>query len=185
MRLRWLGNSCIEIIAEKSVLIDPNYVAEPRGRYDYVLVTHEHEDHIDPEKLKKIDYGKLIAPEHTLKTYGLDGIAAKPGMEIEGIKVLESWCWKAEESVSYLYAGVLHAGDSAKFPDAEARVVVTACFPDFYEDYVAEMLKLKPDLVIPIHYKPEKRKNAEGLKERLERAGLQCRILEVGEEIEI
>jgi len=43
-------------------------------------------------------------------------------------------------------------------------------------------------LVIPIHYKPEKpekKKNAEGLKERLEKEGINCRIVEIGEVIEV
>lgn len=189
MKLRWLGNSCVEIMADKRILIDPNYTLEPEGKFDLILITHEHSDHIDPEKVKKLDYTKLIAPKATLEEYGLEGIEAKPGMEVEGVKILESWCWKAKESVSYYYEGVLHTGDSAKFPDIEnPKIVFTACFPDFYDDYVAEMKRLKPELVIPIHYnpeKPEKRKNAEGLKERLEREGINCRIVEVGELIEI
>ena len=188
MRLRWLGNSCVEIFADKHVLIDPNFLVKPEGKFDFVLITHEHSDHVDPEKLKEIEYGKLVAPKATLEEFGLEGIEAKPGMEIEGIKVLESWCWKAKESVSYFYNGVLHTGDSAKFPDVKAKVVFTACFPDFYDEYVSEMKRLKPELVIPIHYnpeKPEKRKNAEGLKERLEKEGINCRIVEIGEIIEI
>ncbi len=189
MKLRWLGNSCVEIFAEKHIVIDPNYVLEPEGKIDYVLVTHEHSDHIDVEKLKKLDYEKLVAPSFVLREFKLEGIEAKPGMEIEGIRILESWCWKAVESVSYFYNGVLHTGDSAKFPDVEnPKVVFTACFPDFYDDYVSEMKRLKPELVIPIHYnpeKPEKKKNAEGLKERLDKEGINCRIVEIGEVIEI
>ncbi|MET1125227.1 MAG: MBL fold metallo-hydrolase [Archaeoglobaceae archaeon] len=185
MKLGWLGNSCVVIEAEMRVIVDPNYVAEPVGSFDYVLVTHEHADHIDIEKLRNLDYKKLVAPEHTLKMYDLEGIAAKPGDKFDGIEVLESWCWKSEESVSYLYNGVLHAGDSAKFPDCKARVVLTACFPDYYDDYVSEMKRLKPELVIPVHFKPEKRKNAEGLCERLAGEGINCRILEIGEFIEL
>jgi len=183
MRLRWLGNSCVEIIADKHVLIDPNYTLKPEARFDFVLVTHEHSDHIDPKKLEEIEYDKLVAPKATLEEYGLEGIEAKPGMEIDGIKVLESWCWKAKESVSYLYEGVLHTGDSSKFPDVQnPKVVFTACFPDFYEEYVREMKRLKPELVVPIHYDPErKKKNAEGLKELLEKEGIVCKILNVGE----
>ena len=189
MKLRWLGNSCIEIIDDLHILIDPNFVIEPEPNIDYVLVTHEHSDHIDVEKLKGLDYKNLIAPEYTLKTYNLEGIKAEVGKEIEDIKILPSWCWKAEESVSYYYKGVLHTGDSAKFPDVEnVKIAFTACFPDFYDDYVSEMLRLKPELVIPIHYnpeKPEKLKNAEGLKERLEKEGISCRIVKIGEVIEI
>lgn len=187
MRLRWLGNSCVEIWNDLHIIIDPNYIVEPERDIDYVLITHEHSDHIDVEKLKKLDYKKLIAPEYTLKQYKLEGIKAEVGMEVEGIKILPSWCWKAEESVSYYYKGVLHTGDSAKFPDVEnVRVVFTACFPDFYDDYVREMKRLKPDLVIPIHYDPEKKlKNAEGLVERLKNEGINAKIIRMGEVIEV
>ena len=37
MRLRWLGNSCVEIFGEKHIVIDPNYVVKPEGEIDYVL----------------------------------------------------------------------------------------------------------------------------------------------------
>jgi len=187
MRLRWLGNSCVEIFGEKHIVIDPNYVVKPEGEIDYVLVTHEHEDHFDMEKFKQLDVKKLVAPDFVLKQYGLEGIKAEVGKEIDGIKILESWCWKAVESYSYFYNGVLHPGDSAKFPDAkDVKVAFTACFPDFYEQYVEEMKRLKPKLVIPFHYSPEKkRKDAEGLKELLDKEGINCKIVEVGEEIVI
>ncbi len=184
MKLTWLGNSCVVIEGDSRIIIDPNYLAEPEGEFDYVLITHEHEDHIDVGKLKKIEYGKILAPKYTLELYKLDGVAVKPGMTFDGIEVLESWCWKAVESVSYLYRGVLHAGDSAKFPDCSPKIVLTACFPDYYDDYLREMKRLNPELVIPIHYKPEKRANAEGLRDLLEKEGISCKILEIGESIE-
>ncbi len=186
MRVRWLGNSCVEIDAEMRVLIDPNYVMQPDGHFDVVAITHEHADHIDVEKLKNISYEKLIAPRQTLETYDLDGVAVKPGDSVDDIAVLESWCWKAKESVSYFYAGVLHAGDSAKFPSVEnVKIVFTACFPDYYNEYVDEMLRLRPELVIPFHYSPDKKANAEGLKTKLEEAGISCRLLEIGESVEL
>ncbi|RLI82717.1 MAG: MBL fold metallo-hydrolase [Archaeoglobales archaeon] len=186
MKLRWLGNSCIEIFGDLHIVIDPNFVIEPEPNIDYVLITHEHDDHIDVEKLKILNYKKLIAPEYTLKLYKLEGMRAEVGKEFEGIKILPSWCWKSEESVSYLYNGILHTGDSSKFPDADAKVVFTACFPDFYDEYVSEMKRLNPDLVIPIHYDPERKiKNAEGLKERLDKEGINCKIVKIGEVIEV
>jgi len=187
MRVRWLGNSCIEIVDGKHLLIDPNYLAEPEEDIELVLVTHEHGDHFDPEKFEKLGVKKLVAPKATLEEYSLDGIEAKPGMEIEGIKILESWCWKAKESVSYFYKGILHAGDSAKFPEVveKVKVVFTACFPDYYEDYLKEFQRMKPELIIPFHYSEEKIENAKGLKELLNKNGLNCKILDVGGEIEV
>ncbi len=186
MKLRWLGNSCVEIMDDKHILIDPNYIEEPKSGVEIVLVTHEHSDHFDKEKFERLGAKKVIAPKATLEEYNIEGIVAKPGMEIEGIKVLESWCWKAKESCSYYYKGILHSGDSARFPDVDGvKVVFTACFPDFYDEYVKEFRRLKPKLIIPIHYSMEKIRNAEGLKEILDKEGFNCRILSVGEEIEV
>ncbi|HDH45311.1 MAG TPA: MBL fold metallo-hydrolase [Thermococcus sp.] len=187
MEIRWLGNSCVEIRSDKNIIVDPNYVVEPKEKFDYVLITHEHKDHIDREKLMKLNYENLLAPSYTIKEYDLEGKEVKPGMEVEGIKVLESWCRNAKESVSYYYQGILHAGDSSKFPSAEdIKVVFTACFPELYEEYVAEMQRLNPELVVPIHYDPkEKIKNAEGLKEKLEEKGIKCKIINVGERLSL
>ncbi len=186
MKVRWLGNSCVEIFGEEHIVIDPNYVVEPEKGIDYVLVTHEHDDHFDLEKFKALDAKQLVAPEFVLEQYGLEGIRAEAGKEINGIKILESWCWGSKESYSYFYNGVLHPGDSAKFPDAGGiKLVFTACFPDYYDDYVNEFLRLKPELVVPFHYSEKKRSNAEGLKDRLDKEGINCRIVEVGEEIEV
>ncbi len=186
MKVRWLGNSCVEIIGEKHVLIDPNYLAEPEKEVELVLVTHEHGDHFDPEKFERLGVKRVVAPKATLEEYGLDGIEAKPGMEIDGVKIFESWCWKAKGSCSYFYKGILHAGDSARFPEVEeVKLVFTACFPDFYKDYLNEFKRMKPELIVPFHYSEEKVDNAKGLKKLLDENGLNCKILEVGGEIEI
>ena len=54
MRLTWLGNSCVVIEGDLRVIIDPNYLAEPEDVFDYVLITHEHNDHIDVENLREM-----------------------------------------------------------------------------------------------------------------------------------
>ncbi|RUM33435.1 MAG: MBL fold metallo-hydrolase [Archaeoglobus sp.] len=189
MKVRWLGNSCVEISEKFDLLIDPNYTIKPKEVYDIVCITHEHTDHIDVEKLKTIKYEILAAPKATLEEYGLDGKAVKPGDEVNGIKVLESWCWKAKESVSYLYGGVIHPGDSAKFPDVSGvKLAFTACFPDFFQQYVEELKRINPELVVPFHYnyeKENKRKNAEELVELLTDEGLNARVVKPGEIIEI
>jgi L-ascorbate metabolism protein UlaG (beta-lactamase superfamily) len=185
MKVRWLGNSCIEVLEPKHIVIDPNYVVEPEKGVEIVFVTHEHADHFDAEKYTKLN-AKLVAPEAILKEFNLEGVKAEVGKEIEGVRILKSWCWGAKESYSYFYNGVLHTGDSAKFPDVRGiRVVFTACFPDFYDEYISEFKRLKPELVIPFHYSEKKKSNAEGLKKRLDEEGIKCRILGVGEEIEI
>lgn len=121
-------------------------------------MTHEHDDHFDRETYEKFgSEADLYAPRTTLEKFELQGNAMEPGGEIErGIKVLESDCWNSEGSVSYLYRGVLHSGDSVSFPDPndEVKVVFSACFPDNYDDYVREFKRLEPELVAPFRYDP-------------------------------
>jgi len=189
MKVRWLGNSCVEISEGFDLLIDPNYTVDPKEKYKIICVTHEHIDHIDVEKLKKIEYELLIAPRATLDEFGISGKAVRPGDEVDGIKVLESWCWKAKESVSYFYMGVLHPGDSAKFPEAEGvKLAFTACFPDFFDQYVEELKRLEPELVVPFHYdyeKEKKRENAEKLVELLLKESIEARVVKPGEVIKM
>ncbi|KXB08331.1 Zn-dependent hydrolase [candidate division MSBL1 archaeon SCGC-AAA385D11] len=188
MRVRWLGNACIEMFGEKHVLIDPNFTTEPERKADLVLLTHEHDDHFSKEDYKKFSADACFAaPRASLEKFDLKGRAVKPGDKIDGVEVFESDCWKSKESVSYFYRGVLHAGDSAFFPDIEGvKLIFSACFPDYYEDYVSAFKRLGPDLVVPFHYDPiENLKDAEGLMERLSGEGIACELLDPGEDIEI
>ncbi|WXG39540.1 MAG: MBL fold metallo-hydrolase [Candidatus Freyarchaeum deiterrae] len=166
-------------------MIDPNFLVEPENGVEQVFVTHEHVDHFDIQKFGKLN-ARLVAPYPVLSMYNLYGERAEAGREFDGVKIFESWCLKSEESVSYFYEGVLHSGDSARFPEVEdVKLVFTACFPDFYADYVSAFKRMKPGIVIPFHFSEQKRYIAEDLRKRLEKERIDCRILRVGEPIEI
>jgi L-ascorbate metabolism protein UlaG (beta-lactamase superfamily) len=48
------------------------------------------------------------------------------------------------------------------------------------------MKRIEPELVIPIHYDPERKlKNAEGLVERLKEEGINAKVVKIGEVIEL
>ncbi len=185
MKVRWLGNSCVEILSERHLVIDPNFLAEPERGVELVLVTHEHPDHFDIQKFKTLN-APLVAPHPVLSMYNLEGKRAKVGEEFEGVKILESWCLKSEESVSYFYEGILHSGDSARFPEVRGvKLVFSACFPDFLEDYTNSFMKMRPQMVVPFHFSEQKRYVAEEFKKQLDKKGISCRILKVGESLEL
>jgi len=188
MKVRWLGNSCVEIFGGYHILIDPNYLVEPEKTPDLVLVTHEHDDHFDPEDFEKIEGEfELLAPKPTLDKFDIDGIEVEPGMYIKDVKVLDCQCWKAEESVSYHYQGVLHSGDSNVFPDVDdVKILFTACFPDYYEDYISAAIRLDADLVVPFHYDPkEGTEDPKRLVELMEEENIQAKLIEPGESVDI
>ncbi|MFW6110562.1 MAG: MBL fold metallo-hydrolase [Thermoproteota archaeon] len=189
MKVRWLGNACLEIFGEEQhLLVDPNFLREPNKDPDLILLTHEHDDHYNPEGCADIiSETPVYAPQTSLKKFDLDGVPVKAGDNIDGIQVKKSWCWNSQESVSYFYKGLLHAGDSAQFPQVEGiKLVFTACFPDYYEDYITAFKRLKPELVIPFHYDvPEGLDDAKGLKKKLDQADINCKLLKIGEKVSV
>ncbi len=188
MKIRWLGNAALEIFADKHIVIDPNFTVKFPKKPDIVLLTHEHDDHFSPEDYRALgEQTELYAPAFSLEKFEVEGTAVNPGDDIKGIKVLESDCYGSEESVSYFYKGLLHAGDSAYFPEVEGvKAVFTACFPDYYDDYTEAFQRLGPDIVVPFHYDPEEdMDDALGLKKRLDDEDTPCKIIEPGDQIEI
>lgn len=190
MKVRWLGNAALEVFGEKHILIDPNCEKEPAKKADIILITHEHDDHFSKKDYEQYgETAEVYAPKKTLEKYDLEGEPVQPDEEIHGIKVLESDCWGSDESISYFYNGLLHTGDSASFPAVEGvKVIFSACFPDYYDEYVTESKKLDPNRVIPFHYDPKDRdalQEAKGLKNKLEEASIPSQILEVGEAIKV
>ncbi len=189
MKVRWLGNAALEVFSEKHILIDPNLKVEPEKKPDLILLTHEHDDHFSLEDYRK--YGKdaeLYGPEKTLDKFDLKGNIVKVGDEIEVVKVLDCDCYGSDDSVSYFVNGLLHAGDSAYFPEVDEKVnaIFTACFSDYYDDYLEAFERLKPDIVVPFHYDPkEDIDDAEGLKKRMDEEGIYNKMLELGDHIEI
>lgn len=186
MRIRWLGNSCVEIFGDRHVVIDPYFEAAPEPGVDFVLVTHEHRDHFDLECFRSIG-GRLIAPRIVLDEYRLEGVEAEVGLEVEGVRVLGSWCWRSRESYSYLVQGrVLHAGDSSRFPEVEGvDLVFSACFPDNYDEYLSGFERMRPGVVVPIHFSGDKRENAVELGRRVRSLGIGFKLLKVGEALTI
>ena len=188
MKVRWLGNSALEIYGDKHILVDPHFLVEPEKEADIILLTHEHDDHFKKEHYE--EYGKkadLYTTETALEEFDLDGEVVEPGDEFEGIEVYDNDCWGTDDSLTFVYNGLITTGDSPEFPNIDgAKVIFTACFPDFYDDYIEAFRRIEPDLVIPFHYDPsEGTDDAEGLIERMNEEGIKNRLMDLGESIDI
>ncbi len=187
MKFRWLGNSCIELIGVKHLLIDPNYIVSPSGNPDYVLVTHEHSDHFS-EKAKGLK-SVFLAPSEAVKTFNIEAKIVKPGDRVENIEVVESYCYKSLGSVGYLIhddVRVLHLGDSFKSPRVETDIAFLPTFKDYQSEIVKAAKNCKAKIVYPIHYSPEKKLwEAEALVNKLRREGIESEIMGIGEWIKI
>ena len=65
-------------------------------------------------------------------------------------------------------------------------MIFTACFPDYYDDYISAFKRLKPEIVIPFHYDPKDGlEDAKGLKRIMDEEGIPNKMLKPGASIEI
>ena len=108
---RFLGNACIEIIGSKDhIIVDPVFLSSPKDGIKKIFITHEHNDHIDLQKIADIhkNYSKnenleIYAPKIVKKRFNIE---INPKREIElhkgTVYVLDNNCWKSDESVAYL-----------------------------------------------------------------------------------
>ena len=193
IKIRWLGNSAVEVDGDKKIIIDPNFKVDPEIEADIVLITHEHEDHIDPEKLAEISHSdtKVYGPQSVYDKFDIEGEIVKDGQEIEeDIKVMDIDCYNSEEAVAYFYNGLYHTADASVFPDPGEKIdlLFSACFNDHFAKYIESCIKLDPELAIPYHYDPEERQEllqAKGLSSKFEQISCNSQVLELGEEIEV
>ena len=178
MKIRWLGHSCIEIIGDRHILVDPDYRVEPMPDVDYICITHGHRDHFG--KASKLEIGKIIASHDVCEIARKEGveeerlIEAKPGDKIESIRVLKGYSptgFFPELAAKLIGAGsdlpggtplafiiedelsILHLGDGLKV-DGNPHVDVL-CLP-YMKFMTGNAVKLandvNPKYLVPIHF---------------------------------
>ena len=92
MKVRYLGHSCIEIIGQHHILIDPDFIREPEKGVEYILASHAHRDHIG--RIAEIPTGLVIASEDVCDIAFDLGVSRERlfpvsvGDQIENIRVL-------------------------------------------------------------------------------------------------
>jgi L-ascorbate metabolism protein UlaG (beta-lactamase superfamily) len=107
MRLTKLGHSCVRIEHSGATLVlDPGVFTQEDAAdgADAVLVTHEHPDHVDPERLRRTD-----APVFTI-----EGVAARLRKEAPDVAdrvtvVSPEETWTIGGSIDVRAVGELHA----------------------------------------------------------------------------
>lgn len=93
MKVRWLGHSCIEILGQRHILIDPDYQREPMPNLDYILITHGHEDHLG--KVAQLCTGSVLASPDVCEIASQQGVPARrlqpveAGTVVDNIRVLK------------------------------------------------------------------------------------------------
>ncbi|MFW6136169.1 MAG: MBL fold metallo-hydrolase [Chloroflexota bacterium] len=183
MRFRWLGEACIEIVARRHLLVDPNFKLDPQPDVDLILVTHEHDDHFRDEAREL--GAPFWAPQSAVDAFDLQATVVEPGYEQGEIEVVPSFCYGSEESVGYLVHGevaVLHLGDSFRSPEVETDVVFVPIFTHYHDDILDAIQTCGARRACPIHYDPDKKLDvAQRLVKKIQAHGVESAALPVGE----
>ena len=215
MKITKHAQSCFLIeTASSKVLVDPgSYVFNEEGipaeyfqSVDAIVITHEHSDHFDLESVAKIIQNN--SPKVFSTSRVLEAIKAKLGerseKELPQDLKIEQYSSKhgmapapdfvPPEVIGYVISdgktSFYTPGDSTYLdPNAKADVIGVPICGQVVMDIAtakSEVLKLKPKIVIPMHYDNSKYPvNVNDFVSAMNGTGIEVRALKWGEEIEI
>ena len=214
MKVKFLGHAAVLLQGPSILLIDPFLKNNPQAvfspkelkKIDFVLVTHDHFDHLGEAKEICQKSGATLIAIHELassfqeeiKTEGMN-IGGK--IEFQELKIFMTEAWhslKKGHPAGFLIEmegkRIYHAGDTALFPGMQIfrkRKIDLAFLPigDRYtmgpEEAALAVEYLKPDKIVPIHYNtwPLIKQDPYRFRELVKES--QVIILSPGQEIEI
>jgi L-ascorbate metabolism protein UlaG (beta-lactamase superfamily) len=178
MRVRKFGHACLLVEdADARVLIDPGTLAdgwEELRDLTAVLVTHQHFDHLDLERLPGLLAANPEAAVHTDQaSAGIlaeKGLRASPvaagaqlrfgGLEVEAIGVEHAIIHPdipVIPNVGYLLGGRLfHPGDALTVPDRPVEILAVPTAAPWLKvwEAVDYIRAVKPKVALPIHEGP-------------------------------
>lgn len=172
MRLTRYGHACVRLdTADGSVLLDPGVLSTDADLEDVadVLVTHEHRDHLDVDRLvsavragvrvhTNTEVAASLATDHDLAVH-----AVQPGdtFEAAGLSVQVVGGRHADiydglpgcANVGFVLSGVYHPGDALHHPDLDIETLLLPVSAPWLK--VAEAIDfvraVSPSRAFPIH----------------------------------
>jgi len=196
-------HSCLLVEeAGTTILIDPgNYSkldVDSLEKLDFILITHEHEDHmyipLIKKAVEKFPEVQIISNASVAEILGKEGLKVSTEgndfIEIETVRH-EKVIGKTPENVLFrIFNKLTHPGDSHSFESTTEVLALPIQAPwGSYVTAIEKAVQLKPKTVIPIHdwqWKDEARK---GLYERsvayLKEHGIEFKSVETGEVVEV
>jgi L-ascorbate metabolism protein UlaG (beta-lactamase superfamily) len=107
MKVRYLGHSCVEIIGQHHILIDPDFTRDPEPGVDYICVSHAHLDHLG--RIAEIPDGMVLASPDVCEiaaNLGVDRdrlIPLEPGKQIASIQILPGYSLVNDPIYTFFY----------------------------------------------------------------------------------
>ncbi|MFQ6088842.1 MAG: metal-dependent hydrolase [Candidatus Methanofastidiosia archaeon] len=219
IKITYVGHSTFEITGSKKILFDP-YLAKNSEEYgfkrligakrdvnqfkdiDFIMITHEHFDHMEVETIKELlkrNDSLVIAPSPVIENLkgeidekNLLKVKAGDELEIEGVRIKITGAYhSSKEPVGFLVTldGVTfyHCGDTSKvdFPQGVDVffVPIGGTFTMDVEDALKALDLIKPKLTIPMHFDTFSKIEAD--EERFEREaenrGFEVEVLKPGQ----
>lgn len=211
MIVRWFGQASILMKAwGENIYIDP-YAGKYTEKADMILITHDHPDHCDVEKILSISQPVtvvLTSAECSRKLSGnVEVLAPGETREVKGIKIVgvEAYNVKRFRSsgIPYHLKGtqvgflveaegktIYHAGDTDFLPSMKrlgkidvALIPIGGTFTMDLDEAVTATLAINPKTVVPIH---RLKAHVKAFKEKVEsQSGIMVAALAEGEDLEL
>ena len=209
MKISKYTHSCLLVEEkEKVALIDPgNYTVQAGAldvgsltRLDYLVITHEHPDHMDIPMIQTIV--AKFPDVQILSNTSVRAILAKEGLEVatggnEDIVLSETphepvfgVSFQVMNVLATVFGKLTHPGDSLQLKSSAKVLALPVQAPwGHLTEAMEKAVQLKPKIVIPIHdwhWRKEARENFfQRIPKYLEQHGIAFYDLEGGKSIEI
>ena len=208
MKVTKLLHACLLIEEEgKTILIDPDVFTEQANvldvdalpQLDYILITHEHQDHASPSLIKKLK--EKFPNVVIISNQSVADVLKKEGIEVVTMgttdilleEVPHERMFTGEPPLNtmfHIYGKLSHPGDSHHFSKTNDVLALPITAPwGSTTDAVNLALKLQPKIIIPIHdglWKDEvKAMFYPGMQAFFKEKGIDFKIPEVGKSFEV
>lgn len=172
--ITWLGHDGFKISASKTIYIDPFKLSGDHEPADVICITHDHYDHCSPEDVAKLQKEDtvIVAAENCKDRLSGDVRLVKAGdkvtiddLTVEAVpayNVTKGFHPREAGGVGYVLTAdgttIYHAGDTDPIPEMEglevdiAMIPVSGVYVATAEEAVEAAKKIKPGVVIPMHY---------------------------------